>query len=318
MAMELLERMAGITRSDPPVYYDVVAPKDRSGGRSGGRSGRPWLAPVHGGAHTGSCYLTTADGRPGWAHVFADRGFPVAVPDWPGSGRSAPVPLDALDGETVCRRLAGLLETLAGPVVLMTHSMSGAFGWRLLETHGDKIAALVAAAPAPPGNIQAVAEIIERGADFVEVKALELTWRMRLDQYWWADERVIEQKIVGPSTRFTRQMLETYTAMLQPVAPRLIYQRQNVEGSQIKVSDTSGFRGKPVLIVTGEHDIDHSREVDGAVAEWLAEAGADIEFHYLADHGIGGNGHIMMVEDNSDEIANLIADWLDRTLGVSR
>ena len=127
MAMELLERMAGITRSDPPVYYDVVAPKDRSGGRSGGRSGRPWLVPVHGGAHTGSCYLTTADGRPGWAHVFADRGFPVAVPDWPGSGRSAPVPLDALGGETVCRGLAGLLETLDGPVVLMTHSMSGVF-----------------------------------------------------------------------------------------------------------------------------------------------------------------------------------------------
>ena len=38
--------MAGITRSDPPVYYDVVAPKDRwGGGRSGGRPGlgRPWL-----------------------------------------------------------------------------------------------------------------------------------------------------------------------------------------------------------------------------------------------------------------------------------
>lgn len=308
MTMELLERSAGVTRSDPSVYFDVLTPRERSG--------RPWLVPIHGGAHTGTCYLNTADGRPGWAHVFADRGYPVAVPDWPGSGRSAPVPLDKLDGETVCRGIGGLLETLDGPVVLMTHSMSGAFGWRLLEKYGEKIIALVAAAPAPPGNIQAVAEIIERGADFVEVKALELTWRMRLDQYWWPDDKVIEQKIVGPSTRFPRAARGTYAANLRPIAPRLIYERQNVEGSQIKVTDTSGFRGKPVLMVTGEHDIDHTREVDGAVAAWLTEAGAETVFHFLADHGVGGNGHMLMLEENSDEIANFIADWLDRTLGL--
>lgn len=306
--MELLERAAGVTRSDPPVYYDILVPR--------ARSAKPWLVLVHGGAHTGSCYLTTADGRPGWAHVFAEHGFPVAVPDLPGSGRSAAVPLDRLDGDTICRGLEGLIDTLDGPVVLMTHSMSGAYGWRLLESKGERIVALVAAAPAPPGNIQPVAEIIEQSADFVEVKVLALKWRIALDRLWWPDDKVIDEKIIGPSTRFPREMRANYAATLKPIAPRLVYERQNVEGSQISVSDTSRLRDKPVLIITGEHDIDHPREVDGAIAEWLKEVGANAEFHFLADHGIGGNGHMLMLEDNSDDIANRIADWIDRSLGI--
>ena len=32
--------------------------------------------------------------------------------------------------------------------------MSGAYGWKLLERHGERITKLIAVAPAPPGNIQ--------------------------------------------------------------------------------------------------------------------------------------------------------------------
>ena len=65
----------------PVTYFDVIEP-------AGGRSGKPPLFLIHGGAHTGACYLVTPDGRPGWAHAFAQAGYRVVIPDWPGSGRS--------------------------------------------------------------------------------------------------------------------------------------------------------------------------------------------------------------------------------------
>ena len=39
-----------------------------------------------------------------------------------------------------------------------------------------------------------------------------------------------------------------------------------------------------------------------------------VEFIKLADIGIKGNGHMMMMEKNSDQIARVIADWLDKTV----
>ena len=36
-----------------------------------------------------------------------------------------------------------------------------------------------------------------------------------------------------------------------------------------------------------------------------------VSFIKLADLGIHGNGHMMMLEKNSDQVAQVIADWLD-------
>ena len=58
-------------------------------------------------------------------------------------------------------------------------------------------------------------------------------------------------------------------------------------------------------------DFDHSREADGAIVFWLSANGANADFAFLGDQGIVGNGHMMMLERNSDEIARVILDWLD-------
>jgi hypothetical protein len=39
-----------------------------------------------------------------------------------------------------------------------------------------------------------------------------------------------------------------------------------------------------------------------------------VTFVKLADVGIRGNGHMMMMEKNSDVIAQFIVDWLDKAL----
>ena len=47
---------------------------------------------------------------------------------WPGCGRGGQVAPEDHGGDLVVRGLSGLIESLPPPIILMTHSMSGAFG----------------------------------------------------------------------------------------------------------------------------------------------------------------------------------------------
>ncbi len=295
---------------DPAVYYEVVAPLDART--------KPPVVLVHGGSQTGGCYLRTADGRPGWAFAFARRGYRAILPDWPGCGRSGAVAYDALDGEAVCRGLGVLLEELGEPVILVTHSMSGAYGWRLVETHGPRVARVVAIAPGPPGNIQAEPKVIGETADDVDVQTAALRFRLSKREPYRATADFIAQKIVGDGGRFARAGIPVLTAAMGAIAPRLIQQRLNVHGAQLKIQRFENFRGKPILIVTGSHDLDHPRALDEGTAVWLKEKGAAAEFIYLPDRGITGNGHVMMMEDNSDALADLVIDWIESRTAQQR
>ena len=120
----------------------------------------------------------------------------------------------------------------------------------------------------------------------------------------------VERKLVGDSRYFPRDRLADYAASLRPIAPKLWLERQNIHGSQLRVSDPQKLAGKRVLVITGTEDLDHSREVDGAIVTWLNQNGARADFCFLADRGIVGNGHMLMLEQNSDAIAGIILDWL--------
>src|SRR5262245_65431313 len=111
---------------------------------------------IAGGAHTGACYLATVDGRPCWAHAFVRAGYKVVVPDWPGVGRSGYIPLDDLTGDVVVEGLGKIVASLGQPAIIMTHSMSGAYGWKLIEKYGQHIAKLVGIATGQPGNLEDV------------------------------------------------------------------------------------------------------------------------------------------------------------------
>jgi hypothetical protein len=49
---------------------------------------------------------------------------------------------------------------------------------------------------------------------------------------------------------------------------------------------------------------------DHCTAQYLAQAGVPTEFIRLADRGIKGNGHMVMIEKNNLEIARLIDQWI--------
>ena len=265
---------------------------------------------VHGGGHTGMCYLETVDGRPGWAQQFAMLGHTVYVPDWPGVGRSGWMSPEELNGACVCAGLSGLLNEIEGPVILLTHSMSGAYGWKLAETQAAQIKGVIAVAPAPPGNIQPVPEILLRTEHYVEVMRGAFRRRIYLDRPMYPEREFVVNKLISASTRFPRALIDVYRASLLATPHRLAYERANIERSQLKVADPGELAGIPYLLVTGEHDPDHTHELDGQIVDWLRSHGAEVDFWFLPDRGIAGNGHMMMLEENSDSLAQAISEWI--------
>ena len=68
----------------------------------------------------------------------------------------------------------------------------------------------------------------------------------------------------------------------------------------------------PQLIVVGEAS--YHATYDHCTAAYLQQAGVPVEFLRLEDAGIRGNGHMMMLEKNSDVIAGVLLNWLEKTL----
>ena len=142
----------------------------------------------------------------------------------------------------------------------MTHSMSGPYGWKLLEQYGDYVAKIVAVAPGPPGNIQPAATITNETPEKLEVRG---TTNYTLDRKapFVATPAFVSSKLIGKSTQFPREHTARYAASLQPIAPRLLQQRLNIGGAQMKVTDFSRYRGKRALVLIGTDDVDHPREL---------------------------------------------------------
>lgn len=289
----------------PHVYYEVLRPLREGSSRT--------IVMVHGGLHTGAGYLHTVDGRPGWAQFFASRGYKVIVPDWPGTGRSGYIPPDRLDGATVSAGLGQILAALDEPAVLLVHSISGAFGWKLLEMHGDKVSHVVAVAPSGPGNILPEGKILKEENGIIEVNMLQFNLKISSKDPFLPDEAWSKRKLVGEGFRFPKESVDSYLRTLTALSPRILYERLNVEGSQLKIADYSHFAGKPILVLIGTHDVDHSAKIDMPTVEWLNKNGAKAEFLPLSQVRIEGNGHMMMLESNSDEVAKVIEDWIKRT-----
>jgi hypothetical protein len=53
---------------------------------------------------------------------------------------------------------------------------------------------------------------------------------------------------------------------------------------------------------------------DHCTVKFLQQAGIKPTYIRLADRGIKGNSHVMMMEKNNKEIAAVIAEWLGKAL----
>ena len=290
---------SGISTGPVPVYFERLVPVVETS--------RPTLVLVHGGGHTGVCFQCTPDGRPGWAHRFVERGFPVVVADLPGMGRSGHPSPESIDGLLMVEGLAALVSCLDSRLVLLTHSMSGPYGWQLLERLPGRFAAVVGVAPGPPGNIQDPVPVLSETDAEIEVSYKGGV--VRFDKMVQFEPSRLTEMFTH-TARFPRDHLREYVASLVATPLTAILERFDVGGSQLRMRNPEHVAGVRVLVVTGTEDALHPREQDRDIVSWLNSHGAAAEHFWLEDFSITGNGHMMMLEDNSDAIADLIADWL--------
>ena len=281
-----------------PIYVERIA-------SAGDAPARRPVVMVHGGCHTGTCYLATPDGREGWAGLFAAAGHDVFVVDWPGHGRSpACDDLAVLPARDIAESLRVLLDSV-GPAILLVHSASGPTAWWVAEQAPAAVAAIIGMAPGAPANILAVlpddpAEVAKLSQDvslgcpvcLPEDRPVRVGRDFIRD--FWAN-----------APRFPKQSLDAYALGIVPESARVFNERFNIGGRGLRIEDPASLARHPILIVTGDHDPRHPRAMDEATARYLGA-----EFVWLPDRGIAGNGHMPMIEDNSDVIAALLLEWL--------
>jgi pimeloyl-ACP methyl ester carboxylesterase len=171
------------------------------------------------------------------------------------------------------------------------------------------VAAIVAIAPGPPANLQ---------------PALDATEMARIrdeePERWAALGRpaALPEGVPAPvvretalamwanSERFPHAAVEAYLASLVPESPRAMNERSNFNGSGLRIAGPQALAGIPIVVVTGDQDPRHPRAADERIAEYF---GAD--FIWLADRGLTGHGHLMMIEHGHDVIADIFLNWLD-------
>jgi pimeloyl-ACP methyl ester carboxylesterase len=281
------------------IYVDRVTPASSSPSIP--------VVMVHGGCHTGSCYLGTPDGREGWAQIFARAGYDVFVVDWPGHGRS-PVRNDlaTLSTHEMASAILALIRAV-GPAVVMAHSASGPMAWWIAEQAPDSVAAIVGIAPGAPANILRVLP-----EDPEAIKPLRndesLGCPIMLPEH---EPVVVDEEFMrsywANAPRFPLEAFDQYRLSIVPESARLFNERFNIGGRGLRISDPANIARIPKAVVTGDHDPRHPREMDEATARYV---GAD--FVWLPDQGIVGNGHMPMIENNNAEVAEQVIRWLKK------
>jgi pimeloyl-ACP methyl ester carboxylesterase len=313
------------------------------------------IVMVHGGGVTGSIYMQTPDGREGWAQYFLRKGFAVYVVDQPGRGRSAYVPevygpmggagnpenlqrnqtaserynqwpqahlhtqfpgtgvagdpaFDAYFGSTEpgvrdyvktaeLNRdgIVALLEKI-GPAILLTHSQSATPSWAVADARPDLVKALI---PIEPGVPYHDVDFVGAPEWFKTDPDLKRPWGLTPTPLHYeppapnpTDIIAVEQeKADGP---------DLAKCWVQKEPARKLVNLQKV----------------PILMVTGEASF-HA-PTDHCYVKLLEQAGVHPTWIKLADVGIHGNGHPMMVEKNNAEVAEVIYKWIAKTVPANK
>jgi pimeloyl-ACP methyl ester carboxylesterase len=305
---------------------------------------------IHGGNQTGTNFTGTPDGREGWAQNLLRRGYAVYVVDqvargraaqwsaihgpvgaanlgrleqrfvaperfnlwpqarlhtqWPGEGKPGDPAFDqfyasqfpsltdfplqqALNRDAV----VALLDRI-GPAVLLIHSQSGAFVWPIADARPNLVKAIVAVEPnGPPAHDVDFMGAPEWFADNPHLKAYGLT-----DVPLTYDPPLGEASALSFVREAKAERGDLVRCYAQQEPARKLVNLQHI----------------PVLVVTSEAS--YHASYDHCTVRYLAQAGVASTFLRLGEAGIHGNGHMMMLERNSEAISGAMADWLDRTL----
>ena len=304
------------------------------------------LVMIHGGGQTGVNFLGTPDGRRGWADYFVANGYAVYVVDqpsrgrsgfiskiygeaanrsaeavadrftapenvklwpqahlhtqWPGSGMAGDAAfdqfyasqvesmIDAGVGELMMREAGSALLDRIGPAILITHSQGGPLGWTIADARPRLVKGIVAVEP----NGAPLYEIKFTGApDYFEDDVIARPWGITRHALTFSPPAATASEI-----KFVKQE--------QADGPGLVRCWLQAEPAR----QLTSLKGIPILMVTAEAS--YHAPYDHGTSLFLKQAGVEHTFVRLADAGIRGNGHMMMLEKNNLEIARYFDNWL--------
>jgi pimeloyl-ACP methyl ester carboxylesterase len=301
---------------------------------------------IHGAAQTATNWMGTPDGREGWAEFFCSQGYTVYMVDQPARGRSAWQ--EGIDGklrtfdaqtieklftapelhnlwpqaklhtqwpgdgpkhgqvgdpifdqfyssqvqflvsnvetQTLIQHAASALLDRIGPAIILTHSQSGAFGWLIADARPKRVKAIVAVEPLGPPFQDAV-------LDNDKARAWGIT--------------DIPMTYDPPISDPSQLQIEQQTTADKPDLVKCWQQKAPVH-------TLVNLRGIPVILIASEAS--YHAAYDHCTARYLTQAGVKVDFTRLAEHGIHGNAHMMMLEKNNLEIAGLITTWLGKNV----
>ena len=224
---------------------------------------------------------------------------------WPGSGkpgdpastRSTPRSFprsSAIQKQQELNRDAGIaLLDKIGPAVLLMHSQSGAFAWPIADARPKLVKAIIAVEPNGPPVYETEFKGAPDGSP-TSGKKQDLRPRRGAAHLRSAARRPAKSL---PSCARTSPTRPTWCAAGSRPSRR---------------ASCQNLARIPILIVVAEAS--YHAAYDHCTANYLTQAGVPNTFIRLGDVGIRGNGHMMMLEKNSDDIAGVIEDWLMKTL----
>ena len=247
-----------------------------------GAGSRPPLVFLHGGCLTGAMWETTPDGRPGWLELFLRAGYPVHVMDGVERGRAGWCSLPGIWPEAPVMRSAEEMWPLyrLGPSGSALPFPGQRFPVEtvpaLLMQHVPRWFSTI------PAASEALLAVLERIGPAIVLShsnggsiALEAAWRR----------------------------------------PDLVAGLVCIEPSGFPERPPPSMNGVSTLIVLGDF-LEATplwqglSEAMDRLALLLTRSAAGVDLWRLPDRDVRGNSHMLMMDDNSADIAAEIIGWL--------
>ncbi|EJD55233.1 alpha/beta-hydrolase [Auricularia subglabra TFB-10046 SS5] len=298
------------------------------------------LVLIHGQGQTGTNWLNTPDGRPGWADFFLAKGYEVYIVDQPERGRSPWNPV--FDGgiQAVSALLAAQRHT--APELFNLYPQARFHTqWIGNGTQGDPVFDAFYASQVQSLDSNSTVEAQTKGRHAGSLlldtigKSILVTHSQGGPIGWViADARPSLVKAIVAIEPSGPPFVSTD---IQPVGPARPFGLTDIplefdppitsaaDLRQRLVSNDSAttcfeqaapvrqlatLRRIPVMMVTSEASI--RAAVDPCTVRFMRQAGVSVQHIVLGDVGIRGNGHFMFMERNSDEIAAVVEEWIAR------
>ncbi len=249
---------------------------------------------IHGGGVCGAMWEQTLDGRPGWQFRFLQRGYNVNVSDGVERGRAS---------------WARYPEINPGPPMFRNYEE----GWTTFRL-GEQYPHLYEGARFDPTAYDIFAK------QFIP-RWLTST-AMAEEAYNLYVQSMTEGCILLAHSQ--GGLFALRAALRFPEHIKAIILVESSSTLDVDKEDVSSLKDVPFLHLWGDflggpYVNDHYTWIGDyayqgtmrKLHQKILELGGDSKWIHLPEIGIHGNSHAMMNEDNSDEIADIIADWLD-------